>query len=194
MRRGRLLRHATHGPWGDSARHRSQQALLDGLAKLSPPTGSGVLELIVSRLDDGRRETPDRVRLTRDAGVPGDAWQRDSPEQVEAQITMMWGDYGRLVANGQELTLFGDNLLVDLDLSVANLSVGTRLRLGDSVLEVTPKRHNGCLKYRQRFGKEALRLSAHPEYREQRLRGIYVSVVEEGDVAVGDAVEVLRDR
>jgi MOSC domain-containing protein YiiM len=170
----------------------SQQDLLDGLGKLTPPADGGSLDLIVSRRDNGHRETPERVRLTRDGGVPGDAWQRDAPEKRDAQITMMWADYGRLVANGQDLTLFGDNLLVDLDLSLDNLPVGTRLRLGEAELEVTPEPHNGCIKYRQRFGKDALRLSAHPEYRDQRLRGIYVRVIEEGEVAVGNAVEVLR--
>jgi len=188
----RMDRQSGPGPWGDASRHLDVQALLDGLAKLDPPTDRGALELIVSRREDARRETPERVRLTRKGGVPGDAWQRNVPEKIEAQITMMWADYGRLVANGQALTLFGDNLLVDLDLSAANLPVGTRLRLGGAELEVTPEPHNGCVKYHQRFGKSALRLCAHPDYRDQRLRGIYVRVVEEGEVAVGDVVEVLR--
>jgi MOSC domain-containing protein YiiM len=166
--------------------------LLDGLETLSPPTERGTLDLIVSRQDNGQRKTPERACLTRDGGVPGDAWQRDAPEKIDAQITMMWTDYGRLVANGQDLTLFGDNLLVDLDLSVENLPVGTRLRLGAAELEVTPEPHNGCLKYSQRFGKDALRLSAHPEFRGRRLRGVYVRVVDEGEVAVGDEVEVVR--
>jgi hypothetical protein len=192
MRVRRLLRHAAHGPWGDAARHLGQQPLLDGLETLSPPTERGTLDLIVSRQDNGQRKTPERARLTRDGGVPGDAWQRDAPEKIDAQITMMWTDYGRLVANGQDLTLFGDNLLVDLDLSVENLPVGTRLRLGAAELEVTPEPHNGCLKYSQRFGKDALRLSAHPEFRGRRLRGVYVRVVDEGEVAVGDEVEVVR--
>ncbi len=99
-------------------------------------------------------------------------------------------DVARLVANGQPLTLFGDNLLVDLDLSAANLPVGSRLRIGRAVLEVTPKPHNGCLKFHQRFGKDALRLTAYRRFRDQRLRGIYVKVVEPGQVRVGDAIEI----
>ena len=89
------------------------------------------------------------------------------------------------------LSLFGDNLLVELDLSTQNLPTGTRLRLGQALLEVTPEPHNGCLKFRQRFGGDALRLTADERFRDQHLRGIYLRVVEPGPVCVGDDIEVL---
>ena len=41
------------------------------------------------------------------------------------------------------------------------------------------------------FGKEALKITGSPEHRHQRLRGIYVKVVEPGEIAVGDEVAVL---
>ena len=65
--------------------------------------------------------------IAREDGVPGDAWLRRMSHKPDAQITMMRSDFGRLVANGQPLTLFGDNLLVDLDLSRANLPTRRRL-------------------------------------------------------------------
>jgi hypothetical protein len=43
--------------------------------------------------------------------------------------------------------LFGDNLFVDLDISAANLPCGSRLRVGDAIVEVTPKPHNGFSKF-----------------------------------------------
>ena len=191
MRATRLALHATHGPWGDRARHLSTEEIERGLEKLAPPEDRGTLALIVSRGDDGGRETPGSVRLTCEEGVPGDAWLRDAPDKLDAQITMMRADFGELVANGQPLTLFGDNLIVDLDLSVENLPTGSRLQLGGALLEVTPEPHTGCMKYRQRFGKEALKITGAPGHRDQRLRGIYVKVVDPGEVAVGDAIEVL---
>lgn len=190
MRPGRTLRYATHGPWGDASRHLPMEALERGLAALSAPRDAGTLALIVSRGDDGTRHTPERAVLTREEGVPGDVWVRDAPDKPDAQITVMRADFGRLVANGQPLTLFGDNLLVDLDLSTDHLPPGSRLAIGGALLEVTPEPHDGCLKYRQRFGKDALRLTA--QRRELKLRGIYVKVVEPGEVAVGDAVQVLQ--
>jgi MOSC domain-containing protein YiiM len=162
-----------------------------GLAQLAPPRDLGELGLIVSRCDNGVRETPERVILTPAGGVPGDAWLRDAPDKIDAQIAMMRVDVARLIANGQPLTLPGDNLLVDLDLSAENLPPGTRLELGEAILEVTPEPHNGCLKFRQRFGKDALQLTAQPTHRQLRLRGIYVKVVESGEVAVGGPIRVL---
>jgi MOSC domain-containing protein YiiM len=191
VRKLRLLRHASHGPWGDASRHLPGDELERGLAQLSPPRDVGTLALVVSRGDDGARATPQRVRLGVETGVPGDAWARDCPEKTDAQITVMRVDVARLFANGQDLALFGDNLLVDLDLSTRNLPTGSRLRCGGAVLEVTPEPHTGCLKFRQRVGGDALRLTADARLRDLRLRGIYVKVIEPGEVAVGDRIEVL---
>jgi len=182
---------AARGPRGDEARHLPAADLERAFAALSPDRDRGRLERIVSRREGGRRESLDRAVLTREEGVPGDSWQHDAPEKVDAQITMMRADVARLFANGQDLGLFGDNLLVDLDLSRANLPTGTRLRLGECTLEVTPEPHNGCLKFKQRVGGDALRMTADPRYRDLRLRGIYVKVIEPGSVQVGDAIEVL---
>jgi len=180
------------GPWGDPARHRPLDELERALAAMSPPKDAGRLTLIVSRPEGESRDTPERVELTPEGGVPGDAWHRNTPEEIDAQITVMRDDVARLLANEQPLTLFGDNLLVDLDLSVENLPTGTRLQLGDAELEVTPEPHTGCRKFRQRFGADGLRFTATPANRPLRLRGIYVKVVRGGSVAVGDTLRVLR--
>ena len=191
MRHSRQLRHATHGPWGDASLHLPLDELERGFESLVPPKDAGKLSLIVARGDDGQRQTPERTFLSTDGGVPNDAWLRDCPDKIDAQITVMRSDVARLIANGQPLSLFGDNLLVDLDLSVANLPAGSRLRLGSASLEVTPEPHTGCLKFRQRFGGDALRFTADRRFRDLRLRGIYVKTVEDGEIALGDSIEVL---
>jgi len=177
-------------PAGDAASHLASDALERGLAALAPPRDAGTLVLIVSRREDGRRETPEHAPISAATGVPGDAWLRKVPQKIDAQVSVMNIGVARLIANGQPLTLFGDNLLVDLDLSVDNLPPGTRLRIGSARLEVTPEPHNGCARFRQRFGDAALRLTADPRFRALRLRGIYAKVVEDGDLACGDAIEV----
>ena len=96
-----------------------------------------------------------------------------------------------MVANGQPLALFGDNLFVDLDLSVANLPIGSRLRVGGASVEVTPMPHEGCHKFNKRFGGDALRFVNIKPTRHLNLRGIYWRVIEAGEIEVGSTVQVL---
>jgi len=180
------------GPAGDPGRHRPFAELEAGLRALAAaPTDTGRLTLIVRRRADGVRETPARVRLTLEEGVPGDDWSRRPPRDPEAQLAVMQRTVAELVANGQPLTVFGDNLFVDLDLSTGNLPAGSRLRVGDALVQVTPKPHNGCKKFLARFGADGLRLVQAAETRHMNLRGIYWKVVEPGDVHVGATVVVL---
>jgi hypothetical protein len=177
---------------GDPARFLTAaelDAALQGLP--DSPKDLGHCSLIVSRRDGGRRETPERIRLTVDGGVTGDAWSRRDGRRSESQITVMELAVAELIANGQPLTLFGDNLFLDLDLSSGNLPTGSRLLVGRALVEVTPKPHNGCRKFQSRFGEDATRFVVEPDTRHRNLRGIYVRVIEEGEAGPGDRVEVL---
>lgn len=165
-----------------------QQALAD---RPPAPTDRGRLSRIVRRVAGGVRETLDRTALTRTDGVPGDAWGRRADRDPVAQITVMEADVAALVANGQSWELFGDQLFVTLDLSAASLPVGSRVRVGTALLEVTPEPHNGCQKFRARFGGDALTFVAMKPLRHHNLRGIYMTVVEDGYAAAGDDVVVV---
>ena len=180
------------GPPGDPSRHLPLGELEQKLGTLpAAPRDAGRVALLVRRRPDKVRETPTRIDLGPDTGVPGDAWGGGQKPDRAAQVTVMEIDVAEMIANGQPLTIFGDNLFLALDLSVENLPTGSRLRLGRALLEVTAKPHNGCRKFAARFGHDALRLVANPELRHRNLRGIYLSVVEAGEVAVGDAVAVV---
>ena len=180
------------GPQGDPAYHLALDLLEARLGALpAAPRDAGRLAMVVRRGLDKTREAPARVELRPEAGVPGDAWGRRTNPDPEAQLTVMQLDVADLIANGQPLTLFGDNLFVELDLSAENLPTGSRLRVGCSLLEVTAKPHNGCRKFAARFGQDALRLVSQPVLRHQNLRGIYMRVLEAGEVASGDVIEVL---
>jgi MOSC domain-containing protein YiiM len=186
-----VLEKEAFGPEGDPSLHRSLAALSTDLDALpGPDRDSGRLALIVRRRADGVRETPERVQLTPEEGVPGDGWRRRPPRDPEAQLAVMRRDVAELIANGQPLTVFGDNLFVDLDISAENLTVATRLRVGGALVEVTPKPHNGCAKFKARFGPDALRLVQAPSTRSQNLRGIYWKVVEPGEIRIGDPIRV----
>jgi len=181
-----------YGPVGDAARHRPLAELEAGLRALAAaPTEAGRLARIVRRRADGVREEPERVRLSPDEGVPGDGWSRRPPRDPEAQLAVMRRDVAELLANGQPLALFGDNLFVDLELAAASLPVGTRLRVGEARVVVTAKPHDGCRKFEARFGADALRLVQAPPTRDRNLRGVYWRVVAAGLARVGDPIEVL---
>jgi len=162
-------------------------------AALAPaPRDQGRVALLVRRVAGGCRETPQRATLALDLGMPGDAWGRRSNLNPQSQLAVMQQDVATLIANGQSLTLFGDNLFFELDLSKTNLPTGSRVRAGGVVLEVTPMPHDGCKKFRARFGDPALRFVNQPATRDRNLRGIYFRVIEAGELGVGDAIEVLR--
>ena len=181
-----------YGPHGDASRHRPLAELEAARRALSgAPRDSGRLALLVRRRADGVRETPERVRLSPEEGVPGDAWSRRPPRDPEAQLAVMRRDVAELIANGQAFCLFGDNLFVDLDISAANLPAGTRLRVGEAQVVVTPEPHDGCLKFKGRFGQDALRFVQAKPTRDQNFRGSYWRVVEPGEARVGDPIEVL---
>jgi hypothetical protein len=184
-----------YGPVGDSGRHLSAAELELRYARLGQaPRNAGHLLLIVRRLEDGTRDTPDTEWITGEEGLRGDRWGRGRPRDIQTQLTVMRGDVAALIANGQPLTVFGDNLFVDLDISTPNLPPGSRLRVGQATVTVTPEPHNGCAKFKGRFGDGALRfVSARPS-RDQNLRGIHWAVVEPGPVRVGDTIEVLSRR
>lgn len=181
-----------YGPTGDATRHLPLAELDEGLLGLPPlPRDEGRLALLVRRRADGVRETPERVELSVDEGLPGDGWSRRPPRKPDAQLAVMCRPVAELIANGQPLSLFGDNLFVDLDLGADNLPFGSRLRVGEAVVEMTPEPHDGCRKFRGRFGADALRFVAARETRSQNRRGVYWRVVEPGSAGVGDVVRVL---
>jgi hypothetical protein len=180
------------GPQGDASRHVDLETLEAGFRSLrESPRELGILRLIVRRRADGTRETPERVELTVEQGVPDDGWSRRPPRDPEAQLAVMRGDVAELIANGQPLTVFGDNLFVDFDISAGNLPVGTRIHLGGSIVEVTPKPHNGCRKFKQRFGQDALRFVQAQPTRSHNVRGIYWKVVRAGEIGVGGPIRVM---
>jgi len=163
------------------------------------PSELGSVALLVRRPDVDVREVLAEARLDTTCGLAGDTWERrptrtgpDGGPDPECQLTVMNVRFAALVARDPErIPLAGDQIYVDFDLSVANLPPGTRVAIGDAVIEFTPPRHTGCIKFVQRFGVEAQRFVNSPIGRDLRLRGANARVVSGGIVRQGDAVRKL---
>ena len=176
---------------GDPAFHLGMAELEDGLAQLTAsPKDLSSISLLVRRGEGGLRDVIANGHLSADAGLVGDEWVRNQERSPDAQLTMMEFHVAQLIANGQPLGLFGDQLFAELDLSRENLPVGSQLEVGSAVLEVSGRPHNGCQKFRSRFGADALRFVSRPDLRHRNLRGIYLQVLRDGSVTVGDSVTV----
>lgn len=177
---------------GDRRRHLARATLEAGIAALAPPKDAGTVDFLVARGPDGERRLPAEARLTASGGMPGDRWASQDKYGPDYQLATTRSDTARLIANGQPLELHGDNLYLHLDLSSGNLPIGSRLRLGEALVQVTPVAHDGCKKWAQRFGLSPLQLNLDPAYRSLHLRGIYLRVLEDGRVRLGDRVQVLE--
>lgn len=166
--------------------------LLRRLDALPPaPAELGVVRSLVVRLDGGRRLLPPGVRLDLVEGVVGDRWSRSPHPHPEAQVTAMRDDVARVFTEGREPSALGDNLFVDLDLAEVNLPVGSLLRVGEALCEVTAKPHRGCTKFAARVGEDAFGLTRETALAARRLRGLHLAVREAGDVRLGAPIRVL---
>ena len=84
--------------------------------------------------------------------------------------------------------LAGDQLYVDLDLSVGSLPAGSLLTADQALLRVSEAPHLGCAKFVERFGPEAMRFVNSRLGRQLRLRGLNAQVVQPGLVRPGDVI------
>jgi hypothetical protein len=160
------------------------------------PRDGAVIELIVRRPDRDVREVLDEARLDPSEGLVGDGWlargSKSTPDGSADPLSQLTIMNTRVLAAAEpdrsRWPLAGDQLYADFDLSDANLPVGTRLRLGEALVEVTERPHTDCAKFASRFGTDALRWISTPVGRSLRMRGMYVRVVEGGVIRVGDAI------
>ena len=160
----------------------------EAIRNLRPATDRARIELVVVRPQRNERATPPRIRLDVDEGVVGDHWKHGKANP-DAQVTLMRWDVATLF--GPDPAIFGDNLFAAIDTSEANLPPGTIVEVGAARCVVTPKLHTGCAKFSARTSADILALTRAEPWKPVHLRGIYLRVLESGDVAVGDELVVL---
>ena len=177
--------------------HLTIDELHNGLSEIrQSPQDEGMLKAIVIRPVKDERTLFSECNISAELGVHGDNWAKgcwmslpDGRPHPDVQICIMNSRAIDLIAQEQtRWPLAGDNFFVDLDLSRENLQPGQQLSLGSAVIEITAVAHNGCSKFAQRFGADAVKFVNSESGKQLRLRGIYGKVVQAGVIHVGDVI------
>ncbi|MDC1528273.1 MOSC domain-containing protein [Gammaproteobacteria bacterium] len=160
------------------------------------PSDEGIVEMIVSRPITGGRQVMDNADLNVDSGLVGDNWVNrkdkhtsDGKADPGRQLTLMNSRIiNAITESAERWPEAGDQFFVDFDLSDENLPPGTRLGIGQAVIEVSALPHLGCFKFGKRFGKEANQFVNSAVGQTLNLRGINAKVITAGVVAPGDPI------
>ena len=169
---------------------------------LSSPSTEGELKMIVARPAINQRKVIERGEITIKEGLKGDTWKErgssktdDGSAYSESQITLINSRLIDVVAGSKDKwPLAGDQLYVDFDLTQSNIPAGSMLQIGECILKVSETPHTGCGKFKERFGREALKFINSEKGRSLNLRGINASVIKEGIISTGDKVTKIETR
>ncbi|GGM65607.1 hypothetical protein GCM10011608_58550 [Micromonospora sonchi] len=165
------------------------------------PRGVGTLALAVRRPAVDAREVLSLAELDPDVGLVGDTWSQrpssrtaDRSPHPDMQLNVINARFVELIAGPDRdaWALAGDQLYVDLDLSIDALPAGSRLAIGDrAVIEVTDQPHNGCAKFAARFGRDAHKIVWTEEGQRLRLRGLNARVLIGATIGTGNTIRQL---
>ena len=166
---------------------------------LAAPSDTGRVASLVVRPAVNQRETPNKVMFSPQMGVAGDNWSTSCWKKLpsgesdpEVQVAIMNARMIKVITQDKSLwPLAGDQLFVDFDLSVTNLTAGDLLQVGAAVLQITAEPHQGCGKFKQRFGADALAFVNSKLGDKHRLRGVYARIMSAGEVCVDDTISKL---
>ncbi|MFN3202613.1 MAG: MOSC domain-containing protein [Bradymonadia bacterium] len=175
--------------------HKTAAELEAGLPHIeASPKDAGVLKFLVRRPGTNQREVITEAVLDVTEGLVGDNWKARGSRRTEdgsahprMQLNIMNARAVALIAGDtSRWALAGDQLYLDLDLSDENLPPGTRLSLGEAVIEITEIPHNGCKKFTERYGLDAVKFVNSKVGKALHLRGVNARVIEGGTIKVGD--------
>lgn len=172
-------------------------AALPGI--LAAPRDAGVVRLLCARPKPNARTFPQVLSLTRASGVVGDfemsrPWLTlpDGRPDPQIQVSIMSWQVLNLVWRDRDRVVHpGDNIAVDMNLTADNLPTGTLLAAGTAVLRISAEPNDGCAKWKVRAGKAAYAWTMHPDHAPLRLRGLFCSVEQDGELRLGDTLRRL---
>ena len=144
---------------------------------------ASVVAVCISERKGTKKHPVERITLRREHGIVGDAhagnWHRQVSLLAQESVDKMRA-LGFALSAGD----FAENILTE-GIELKTLPVGTLLRVGETVLEVTQigkECHNDC-EIRRTTGKCVM-----------PTEGIFAIVREEGTIRAGDAVTIEEER
>jgi hypothetical protein len=168
-------------------------------AALPPrPARVGTVLALTVRPGPDLREARDEIVFDPVRGAVGDRWERktwlylpDGSPDPRVQVAVCNTAVLALMREAAGVNHHpGDTLFTDLDLSEKNLPAGSRLQVGEAVIEVSDVENDACAKFAAQYGEAVFRWIRRPENRALRLRGLFARVIVGGRVRCGDAVRV----
>lgn len=178
--------------------HLTTKQLEEGLDLIKKsPNDNTLVDMIVCRPTEGNRKILLDGFLDKGKGLIGDNWidrgsskTPDGCSHPDMELNIMNSRSIALIAQQKNRwPLAGDQLFIDMNLSDKNITRGTRLSLGDAIIEVTAIPHNGCKKFTDRFGIDAVKFVNSTIGKELHLRGINAKIIKSGKIKVGDIVK-----
>lgn len=160
----------------------------------APKTNAPILGLCL-RPTIGQRVFPERINMTKATGIPGERWVvtpwlklADGSPDPRIQVSILQSRVMDLVWQDRSQPHPGDSIIADLEMSEANLPVGTLIQAGTAVLRVSDVWNDSCAKWKVRYGKDAYDwVRANPSL---RLRGILCAVEVDGVVGLHDRLRI----
>ena len=161
---------------------------------MAAPLTDGPISMLLYRRKYNDRTFTDRLRLTKTHGIDGDfemttPWLKleDGSPDPRIQVSILPLRVLDLCWRNRDRTVHpGDPIIADMNMSLENLPAGSLIRAGTAVLRVSDLWNDGCVKWKARCGRAAYDWVRAPANEALRLRGIFCSIEEDGEVAVGD--------
>lgn len=163
---------------------------------LDAPQNDTAIQSLCFRTGYSQRSFPERIKISAERGIEGERWLRDpwlkcadGRPDPRIQISILALRVMDLCWRDRVNTVHpGDTMIADLDLTEANMPVGTKLQIGSAVIEVSDKFNTACAKWKTRYGGDSFAWINHRPNRPLRLRGVLCRVVVDGEIRATDRI------
>lgn len=158
------------------------------------PRDNAPIAMLCQRPGFGQRVFPPALTMTVAGGIPGERWTTapwmklaDGAPDPRIQVSILPLRVMQAVWLDRENQPHpGDPIVADLDCSYANFPVGSRIRAGTAILQVSDVFNDACAKWKARYGAPAKDWITDRENVHLRLRGLLCSIVQDGTVTLTD--------